>query len=304
VVIAEREADGQMLAEVAHEALLRAWPRLGGWLREERHFLTWKSSLETDRRAWQAAPENAKTDALLHGFKLAQARTWLATHAEQLSEDDQEFIGQSVKRRRAAQARRRLAQALVYVLLVGIIAGLVGWINQSYIQEQAIWLTMRPQVLSAEAERALKPESLFKECARQCPEMIVLPAGRFMMGSPDEEKDRFGDEDPRHEVTIAAPFAVSKTEVTFPEWDACIAAGACARVSDSAGWGRDGRPVINVSWDDAKQYVAWLSRMTGKAYRLLTEAEWEYAARAGSAARFAFGDDEGQLDRHAWYNRN
>ena len=163
---------------------------------------------------------------------------------------------------------------------------------------------MWPQVLSAEAERALKPKSLFKECARQCPEMIVLPAGRFMMGSPDEEKDRFGDEDPRHEVTIAAPFAVSKTEVTFPEWDACVAAGACARVSDSAGWGRDGRPVINVSWDDAKQYVAWLSRMTGKAYRLLTEAEWEYAARAGSTARFAFGDDEGQLDRHAWYNRN
>jgi formylglycine-generating enzyme required for sulfatase activity len=158
---------------------------------------------------------------------------------------------------------------------------------------------MRPQVLSAEAERALKPESLLKECARQCPEMIVLPAGKFMMGSPDEEKDRFGDEDPRHEVTIAAPFAVSKTEVTFPEWDACVAAGACARVSDSAGWGRDGRPVINVSWDDAKQYVAWLSRMTGKGYRLLTEAEWEYAARAGSAARFAFGDDEGQLDRHA-----
>ena len=163
---------------------------------------------------------------------------------------------------------------------------------------------MRPQVLSAEAERALKPESLLKECARQCPEMIVLPAGKFMMGSPDEEKDRFGDEDPRHEVTIAAPFAVSKTEVTFPEWDACVAAGACARVSDSAGWGRDGRPVINVSWEDAKQYVAWLSRMTGKAYRLLTEAEWEYAARAGSTARFAFGDDEGQLDRHAWYNRN
>ena len=75
------------------------------------------------RRAWQAAPENAKADALLLGFKLAQARTWLATHAEQLSEDDQEFIGQSIKRRRAAQARRRLAQALVYVLLPGSSAG-------------------------------------------------------------------------------------------------------------------------------------------------------------------------------------
>src|SRR5208282_5331305 len=90
----------------------------------------------------------------------------------------------------------------------------------------------------------------FKECAIGCPEMVVIPAGKFMMGSPESKKDRSDDEGPRHEVTIAKPFAVGKFTVTFAEWDACTAAGACPRAADS-GWGRDNRPVINVTWDDA-----------------------------------------------------
>ena len=98
-------------------------------------------------------------------------------------------------------------------------------------------------------------------------------------------------EGPPHEVTIAKPFAVSKFEVTFEEWDACVAAAACPRVPDH--WGRGEMPVINVSWGDAKQYVGWLSQLTGKEYRLLTEAEWEYAARAGANTRYSWGDDPG-----------
>ena len=121
--------------------------------------------------------------------------------------------------------------------------------------------------------------------------MIVIPAGRFMMGSPENEPDGNISERPRHEVTIARPFAVSKFEVTFAEWDACVAAAACPPVTDS--WGRGRQPVINVGWDDAKQYARWLSRLTGKEYRLLTEAEWEYAARADGMARYAWGDDVG-----------
>jgi len=131
--------------------------------------------------------------------------------------------------------------------------------------------------------------------------MVVVPAGKFMMGSP--ERDHDDTEDPQHEVTIAKPFAVSKTEVTFSEWDACVATGACTNAGDRS-WGRGNRPVINVSWDGAKQYVGWLSRVTGKAYRLLTEAEWEYAVRAGGRTRFSFGDDEAQLDQHAWFGSN
>jgi formylglycine-generating enzyme required for sulfatase activity len=93
-------------------------------------------------------------------------------------------------------------------------------------------------------------------------------------------------------VTIARPFAVGKTEVTFAEWDTCVVAGACAKASDS--WGRGEQPAINVSWDGAKQYVTWLSKITGKEYRLLKEAEWEYAARAGTTTAYSWGDDIGK----------
>jgi formylglycine-generating enzyme required for sulfatase activity len=140
--------------------------------------------------------------------------------------------------------------------------------------------------LSSEEEKAKAstPGSEFRECARGCPVMVVISAGRFIMGSPEHELDRRASEGPQHEVTIGAPFAVSKFEVTFEEWDTCVAASACSRVMDA--WGRGEMPVINVSWDDARQYVDWLSRSTGKQYRLLTEAEWEYAARAGSTSRY------------------
>jgi formylglycine-generating enzyme required for sulfatase activity len=164
---------------------------------------------------------------------------------------------------------------------------------------------MGPSVLTAELEKekAANPGSDFKECANGCPTMIVVPGGRFMMGSPEKEMGRSNDEGPQHEVTIAMSFAVSRTEVTFAQWDACVAAAACTKASDST-WGRDDRPVINVSWDDAKQYVAWLSGITRRDYRLLTEAEWEYAARAGNSARFTFGEAEEQLDQYAWYRQN
>jgi formylglycine-generating enzyme required for sulfatase activity len=141
----------------------------------------------------------------------------------------------------------------------------------------------------AEAAGAMQAGRVFRDCP-ECPEMVVLPAGEFMMGSPQSEAERNTDEGPRHKVTIAKPFAVGKFEVTFAEWDACVAAGGCKRRPDDAGWGRGRRPVIDVSWHDAKEYTAWLSRKTGRTYRLLSEAEWEYAARAGTTTRYAFGD--------------
>ncbi len=129
-----------------------------------------------------------------------------------------------------------------------------------------------------------------RDCDR-CPQMIVVPAGKFMMGSPAEEEGRYDNEAPQHLVHIAKPFAVGKFEVTFAEWNACVADGACAPVVDM-GWGRGMRPVMNVNYDQAIGYTEWLSKKTGKVYRLLSESEWEYAARAGShAAHFWKGAD-------------
>ena len=109
--------------------------------------------------------------------------------------------------------------------------------------------------------------------------MVTVPAGEFLMGSPESENGRGNDEGPQHRVEFKQPFAAGKYEVTFAEWDACVAERGCRHSPSDEKWGRGKRPVINVSWDDAMEYVAWLSKKTGKPYRLLTEAEWEYAAR-------------------------
>ena len=111
-----------------------------------------------------------------------------------------------------------------------------------------------------------------------------------MMGSPASETERTPREGPQHRVTFARPFAVGKFAVTFDEWDACVADGGCNGYKPKdEGWGRDKRPVINVNWDDAQAYVAWLSRKTGKTYRLLSEAEREYVTRAGTTTPFWCG---------------
>jgi len=127
--------------------------------------------------------------------------------------------------------------------------------------------------------------SEFQDCA-DCPRMVVIPAGEFTMGSPPEELNA----ETQHRVVIGAPFAVSKFEITFDEWDACAKDDGCGGYRpEDEGWGRGQRPAINISWEDAKSYVTWLGRKTGKPYRLLSEAEWEYAARAGTTTMFSFG---------------
>ncbi len=128
----------------------------------------------------------------------------------------------------------------------------------------------------------------FRDCA-ECPEMVVIPAGRFTMGSPLSEAGRDSDEGPQREIVVARPLAVGRFEVTFGEWDSCVSAGGCSHRPDDRGWGRNRRPVMNVSWHDAQGYVRWLSSRTGRSYRLLTEAEWEYAARAGTTTAYSFG---------------
>lgn len=139
-----------------------------------------------------------------------------------------------------------------------------------------------------------KPLTTFRDCG-DCPEMAVIPSGAFFMGSRESEPGSDDDERPRNQVNVES-FAIGKFEVTFDEWDACFEAGGCDHQPGDMGWGRGKRPVINVSWEDAKQYVDWLSHKTGTTYRLPSEAEWEYAARAfptsdeANSPAYAFGD--------------
>jgi formylglycine-generating enzyme required for sulfatase activity len=142
---------------------------------------------------------------------------------------------------------------------------------------------------SLQPAQGIEPGKTFRDCA-ECPEMVALPPGEFMMGSPESEPERNSSESPQHKVSIAYPLAVGKFAVTFAEWDACVAARGCSHTpKGAAGWGRGQRPVIYVSWNDAQEYVSWLARKTGKPYRLLSEAEWEYAARAGTTTSFYTG---------------
>ena len=136
-----------------------------------------------------------------------------------------------------------------------------------------------------------EPGRRFRDCGA-CPEMVVVPAGSFRMGSPSAERGRHQDEGPVHRVTIGEPFAVGVYEVTFDEWRACARGGGCGGYSPAdRGWGGGKRPIINVGWKDAQAYVEWLSRKTGRRYRLPSESEWEYAARAGTRTRYWWGDE-------------
>lgn len=122
-----------------------------------------------------------------------------------------------------------------------------------------------------------------------CPEMVVVPAGSFTMGSPADEPERRSDE-VQVPITIARPFAVGKFAVTFAEWDTCADDGGCKGLHPKdGGWGRGARPVINVSYEDAQNYIDWLGHRTGKTYRLLSEAEREYVTRAGTTTPFWWG---------------
>jgi formylglycine-generating enzyme required for sulfatase activity/uncharacterized caspase-like protein len=172
--------------------------------------------------------------------------------------------------------------------------------------------------LTAAQERGLKPKDTFREC-ENCPEMVVVPAGAFTMGSPENEKGRFTDESPRHVVSISKPFAVGKLHVTVDQFAAFVRdtgyktsstcrPGDYGEVRAGLSWRNPGfaqggsHPVVCVNWNDANAYVGWLARKTGKPYRLLSEAEWEYAARGrtspGAYSRFWFGRDERDLCVH------
>ncbi|SDT32445.1 formylglycine-generating enzyme family protein [Bradyrhizobium canariense] len=145
------------------------------------------------------------------------------------------------------------------------------------------------QPLTPEIEQSLKPKDSFKECD-VCPEMVVIPKGSFIMGTPPDEPYRLKGEDPQHSVTIARPIAVGRFSITFDEWDACLADGGCnGNKGDDGGYGRGRMPAAGIDFAAAKAYLAWLSRKVGRTYRLPSESEREYFTRAGTTTPFWFG---------------
>lgn len=301
---------GEKTVEPTHEALLRQWGLLQGWLREDSGLLSVMDGVKRASRDWAANAMSATwlthtTDRLRAAERLLERQDLAAN----LEPTDRDYVAAcreaeraaAEKERSTARTRQRM-RAVLSLLMVGMIVGLIAWINQAFVKDQWNWFmvmrpymleNVRPHVLTEVVERALKPQASFRECAKDCPEMIVIPAGEFTMGSPATEKGRYDKEGPQHKVTIDRAFAVSKFHVTFADWDACVSVGGCA-AADDGGYGRDTKPVINISWDDAQQYVAWLSKMTRKTYRLLTEAQWEYAARAGTTSAYWWGDEIGK----------
>jgi formylglycine-generating enzyme required for sulfatase activity len=146
-----------------------------------------------------------------------------------------------------------------------------------------------------------KPGTVFRDKdAEWCPELVVTPPGEFMMGSTEAERqwaieqgakrEWLEREKPQHLVRIAYPLAVGRYPVTFEEYGHFARTTGRAQPEDGE-WGRGRRPVINVDWEDAKSFAAWLSVQTGQSYRLLSEAEWEYACRAGTTSRYWWGDE-------------
>ena len=233
--------------------------------------------LEQAAEAGRAAAERAR----------AETEAWAAASSADTKDAYQSYLNTWPSAEHADAAKVRLRELTRgpgrrrWALAVGAVGGLLG-----------LWGLYTN---AANIVDAVRPLPAFAE-----PEMVNVPAGEFMMGSNDGRDN----EKPVHKVKIAEPFAVGKYEVTFDEWDICVKEGGCKESPSASNWGRGRRPVIKVSWDDAKEYVAWLSRKTGQPYRLLTEAEWEYAARAGSAGRWSFGDDEAKLGEYAWYYDN
>jgi formylglycine-generating enzyme required for sulfatase activity len=295
------ELDGGTV-EVSHETLFREWGRLKSWFEPERARLEALRLLEIDAFTWDRNGRNA--EFLNHRDKrLAEAITLarIPGYRKRISLVELDYLDACLKAEELAFQGRRRFQMTVGILFVAIGVGILSWAKQDYITEQFRWYAiLRPYakanfanyVLPDKKERSLKPlDPPFRECAKNCPEMIVIPAGEFEMGSPPEEEDHVPSEG-KHKVVFARSFAVAKFDTTFDEWDACASVGWCVK-ADDLNMGRGRKPVIMVSWEDAQQYVAWLSKMTERPYRLLTEAEWEYAARAGTSTAYYWGDKIG-----------
>jgi formylglycine-generating enzyme required for sulfatase activity len=260
--------------EVAHEAVLTKWPRLQKWIEAHASELRAKRDLDRAAKEWREAGKpkwnGLPSGSIVKRYRKAPSPTALAS----------EYLDACARLQRV---RLSLVSMVAMVLLAVTAFG--GWMNHH-------GMTLKT------ASQVLMVRTGFENLPR--PDMERIPAGDFLMGSdPATDPDMYGNERPIHLVKVN-DFYMGKNEVTFDEYDAFVESTG-RRVPDDKEWRRGRRPVINVAWDDAVAYAKWLSLMTGKKYRLPTEAEWEYTARAVSRTRYWWGDEIDQNDM-VWAN--
>ena len=285
---------------------------IDGWLAEQKDALKLRDDVLREATEWESGGKQA--DFVRRGTRLEAALELVGKpdYAPALA-PAKAYLAEGQRLEAASRKRARRTVAAIFLLMIGVIASLLGVIFKAELEQLVFqWTTernfiasqVRPHVLSAEAEKTIagQPGKTFRECDKNCPEMVVLPRGSFWMGSPDGEG--YSSEHPRHQVRIDYPLAVAKYTVTWDEYELCVSMRGCDKPFGDAGFGRGKKPVINVSWEEAQKYVAWLSRMTGKPYRLLSEAEWEYAARGITTVdaphpKYFWGDDDKDICAHA-----
>jgi formylglycine-generating enzyme required for sulfatase activity len=268
--------------------------------------------LQWSKEEWERLKDSADIAKLRHFAK--HAHPYYAAEATRLAREKEQAEAQ--ERRRARELGKAAGgntaampwkPAAALGAVAAVVLGFYFWPRPAVrvVAPAAVSVPSQPSGHGLSGERAAKPLSQaevrqfaqnpgqsFWECVN-CPPMVVIPAGSFTMGSPENERVRDSDEGPRHEVRIPKPFAVGKFTVTFDEWGACATEGGCKSNASppDQGWGKGKRPVINVSWNDAQEFVSWLNgKVGGEHYRLLSEAEWEYAARAGTQTPYYWGD--------------
>ncbi len=259
------------VVEVAHEKLFTAWKTLSDWIETHREQLKAGQDLEEAAQEWQAIGK--PWSGLASGTRLKRYRQAISP-----SDRADKFLRASQRRLWIQRGLAGFSASLAAAVIVG-----------------AVWLYANGLTMKHGTSILLAAVGLYHFDE---PEMVEILAGEFWMGSGDDDEEASDGEKPRHKVTIVKPFAIGKYEVTFDEYDQFAHATGRALPSDQ-GWGRGRRPVINVSWEDAVAYAKWLSEMTDKPYRLPTEAEWEYAARAGSEKPRFWGDDPKQACQYA-----
>ena len=258
--------------EVSHEALIRHWKRLKDWVEADRRFLAWQQRLSASIEQYEKSKENP--DFLLRGFPLTEALEWLKKKPVSFSTRERQFVTASKTR----EIRRRWIAVTLGGLVLLVVAGPFAWL-----WKEGVTVQYAGSIVLARLHVMQLSE----------PAMIKIAGGPYEQGGRSHESEQ-----PVHQVTVK-PFAMGEHEVTFEEYDRYVELTG-ARPPGDARWGREKRPVIYVSWEDAKAYAKWLSQATGKRYRLPTESEWEYAARSGGKDDIWAGtSDENRLQDYA-----